>query len=743
YTSNGKVFQVGEFSTDGVSAPQTLILKLIKGTNLSPSLPTWDLMMKNIYNLDAYQLTREDFIMNIVYQNDSTGTYINYLPDGRLNGHILLEVMNLDKLNKQLDPYKDGVFDYIEGITVNSNRGRIIFPVVEPFGSHLADSIQDPALIEKYTFQSLYDSTQVYAEQDAEHNKFRLVGSYKGASGSDIPIGSLNLAQGSVRVTAGGRELMENVDYTVDYTLGRVRIINQALLEAGTPIQVSTESEDLFTMQRKTLLGTHANYAFSDNFNIAATALYMQERPLTQKVDYGEDPISNLMVGMDVRYSTESMFLTKAVDALPFYSTNTPSTLDVEAEIAKLIPGHSRVIEKSGNAYIDDFEGTKTTIDLKARQTWSLASTPQLQNDLFPEGNLTNQLEYGFNRAKLAFYIIDPLFLRNNSLTPDHIENDPDQQSNHFVREVFEKEIFPAKESPVGQPTNIPVFDVAYYPEERGPYNFDTNPSSYSAGVNPDGSLAAPETRWGGIMRKIETSDFETSNIEFIEFWMMDPFVYDSLNMHSGGDLYFNLGEISEDILKDGRKSFEQGLPTSELGANTDTTSWGRVSTLQSLVNAFVNDPDSRRYQDIGLDGLADEGEQLFYEDYLNQLRDLVYDDVFEKYLNDPSSDNFHYYRGSDFDADEVGILERYKNFNGPDGNSPTTEMSPESYPTAASSIPDMEDINNDNTLNENERYYQYKVNIRKEDMQLGNNYITDVKESRVQLKNGQIGEVK
>ncbi|HZH71899.1 MAG TPA: cell surface protein SprA [Mariniphaga sp.] len=743
YTSGGRTFQVGEFSTGGVEAPSTLILKLIKGTNLSPSLPTWDLMMKNIYNLDAYQLTPDDFILNVVYQNDSTGTFINYLPEGRLYGHILLEVMNLDMLNKQLDPYKDGVFDYIEGITVNSNRGRIIFPVVEPFGSHLADSIQDPSLIEKYTFQSLYDSTQVYAEQDAEHNKFRLVGSYKGESGSDISLGTLNLAQGSVKVTAGGRELVENVDYTVDYTLGRVRIINQALLEAGTPIQVSTESEDLFTMQRKTLLGTHANYAFSDNFNIGATALYMQERPLTQKVDYGEDPISNLMLGLDARWSTESMFLTRAVDALPFYSTNVPSTLDIEAEVARLIPGHSNVIEKSGNAYIDDFEGTKTSIDLKARQNWSLASTPQHQMDLFPEGNLTNQLEYGFNRAKLAWYIIDPLFLRNNSLTPDHIRNNPDLQSNHFVREIFEREIFPAKETPVGTPTNIPVLDVAYYPEERGPYNYDTHPTTYSAGVNPDGTLAAPESRWGGIMRKIETSDFETANIEFIEFWMMDPFVYDTLGQHSGGELYFNLGDISEDILRDGRKSFEQGLPTSAVATNTDTTSWGRVSTLQSLVNAFVNDPEARQYQDIGIDGLRDEEEQVFFENYLNQLRDLVYDDVYEKYFNDPSSDNFQYFRGSQLDQQQVGILERYKNFNGPEGNSPTTEMSPESYPTAASSIPDMEDINNDNTLNENERYYQYRISLRKEDMVLGSNYITDIKESRVELKNRQIGEVK
>ncbi len=743
YTSNGEVFQVGEFSTDGVEAPSTLVLKLLKGSNLSPYLPTWDLMMKNIYNLGANQLTEEDFILDVVYQNDSTGTFINYLPEGRLNGRILLEVMNLDKLNKQHDPSKDGIFDYIEGITVNSERGRIIFPVLEPFGSHLADSIQNPALAEEYTFQSLYDSSRVVAEQDAEHNKFRLIGSYKGSSGSEIMLGASNLAEGSVKVTAGGRELMENADYTVDYTLGQVKIINEALLEAGTPIQVSTESEDLFTMQRKTLLGTHANYAFSDNFNLGATALYMHERPLTQKVDYGEDPISNLMVGFDARYSTESMLLTKAVDALPFYSTNTPSTIDVEAEIAKLIPGHSRAIEKSGNAYIDDFEGTKTTIDLKARQAWVLASTPQHQEDLFPEGNLTNNLGYGFNRAKLAFYIIDPLFLRNNSLTPDHIRNDPDMQSDHFVREVFEKEIFPAKESPVGQPTNIPVFDVAFYPSERGPYNFDTQPSQYSSGINPDGTLAEPETRWGGIMRKIETSDFENSNIEFIEFWVMDPFVNDTNDTREGGDLYFNLGDISEDILKDGRKSFEQGLPTSDQVTNVDSTAWGRVSTLQSLVNAFDNNPQSRRYQDVGLDGLHDEDEQSFFGDYLDELSNLVYDDVYEEILSDPAGDNFHYYRGSDYDQQELGIMERYKNFNGPDGNSSTSEMSPESYPTSASSIPDIEDINNDNTLNENERYFQYKVSIRKNDMQLGQNYITDVKESRVELKNGQIGQVK
>lgn len=743
YTSNGVTYQVGEFSTDGIATPQTLFLKLLKGTNLTPKLPNWKLMMKNIYNLNANQLTPDEFIFNIVYQNDSTGTHINYIPEGRINGNRLLEVMNLDKLNKQLDPYRDGVFDFVEGITVQSANGRIVFPVLEPFGKHLADSLQDPVLIEKYTFQSLYDSTKTFAQQDAEHNKFKMVGSYKGTSSSEIMLNTFNLTPGSVKITAGGRQLTENVDYTVDYTLGRVKVINPALLESGTPVQVSTESQDMFTMQRKTLTGAYANYAISDNFNIGGTLLYASERPLTEKVDYGSDPISNLMLGMDTRFSTESKLLTKAIDALPFYSTNTPSTINIEAEIAKLIPGNSRQVRESGTVYVDDFEGTKTSISLKARQAWVLASTPQFQPDLFPEGGLTNNLAYGMNRANLAWYVIDPLFLRNNTLTPSYIKNDLAMQSNHFMREVFEKEIFPAKESPVGQPTNIAVLDFAFYPKERGQYNFDDGTNSLSAGINPDGTLRAPETRWGGIMRKIETTDFENSNIENIEFWLMDPFVYDTLGRHQGGDLYFNLGDISEDVLKDSRKSFENGLPTGGSLKDIDSTVWGRVSKLQSLVNAFDNDPKSRVFQDIGFDGLNDADEQKNFSNYLKEISSRVRPDVFNQIQKDPSSDNYHYYRGSDYDDKKLDILQRYKRFNGPDKNSPTTEMSPESYPTSASTIPDVEDINSDNTLNEYERYYQYKISIRQSDMQLGHNFISDIKKSRVQLKNGQIAEIK
>ena len=742
YTANGKTYQVGEFSTDGINAPETLVLKLLKGTNLSPKIPTWKLMMKNVYDLNAYQLTKDEFVLDIMYQNDETGTYINYLPEGRLDGHILLNVLNLDKLNSQQDLMRDGVFDYVEGITVSSSSGKIIFPVLEPFGKNLADSILDPALIKKYAYTSLYDETRTVAEQDAEHNKFKLKGSYKGSSSSEIMVGSQNLARGSVKVTAGGRTLTENVDYTVDYTSGIVKIINSGLLESGTPLSVSTESQDLFSMQRKTMIGAHANYAFSDRFNLGATVLHMQERPLTQKVNYGDDPISNTMLGLDATYSNESQLLTTLIDKLPFYATKEKSSLSFDGEFAQLIPGHSNVIKKSGTAYIDDFEATKTSLTLKTRSEWVLASTPQLQPALFKEAATNDELAYGYNRAKLAWYTIDPLFLRNNSTTPDHIKRDKDLQSNHLVREVFEREIFPDRETPTGQPTNIGMLDLAFYPQERGAYNFDTRPSDYSSGVNPDGTLRNPESRWAGIMRRIETSDFEAANIEFIEFWVMDPFVNDSLNQNQGGDLYFNLGDISEDVLKDSRKSFENGLPVTSDLASVDSTIWGRVSKLQSLVREFDNSVESRKYQDIGFDGLNDEDEKTFHQSYLESSKSILSQEALDRILKDPSGDDYHYYRGSDFDEQELGILERYKNYNGPEGNSPTAEMSTESYSTSATTFPDMEDINRDNTLNEYERYYQYRISLRREDMLVGTNSIADKKTATVELENGKTEEV-
>jgi cell surface protein SprA len=510
----------------------------------------------------------------------------------------------------------------------------------------------------------------------------------------------------------------------------------------------------MFNMQTKTMLGAHVDYDFSRDLKLGGTIMNLTERPLTYKVNTGDEPISNTIWGLDGSYIRESRWITKMIDKLPFIETKTPSKVNVTGEFAHLIPGHPRALGKTGVSYIDDFDGSTSGIDMLNVGQWFMSGTPRGQTEpgMFPETAWhKDTIAVGFNRAKLAWYVIDPLFLRNNNLTPEHIKKDKDQQSNHYVREIFEREVFPNKEQNGNVPTTLPVLNLAFYPTEKGPYNFDVEPGTVSAGITSGGMLKAPETRWGGIMRKIETTDFEATNIEYIEFWMMDPFIDPDgagpeQPMQQGGDLYFNLGDISEDILKDGRKAYENGLPTSATVKDVDTTIWGRVPTLQAMTNSFDNNPASRQYQDVGYDGLSDQDEVSFYQtSYIDRIINLfgTGSQAYQQAISDPSNDDFHYFRGTDYDNAQMSILDRYKKYNGVEGNSPTADQSPEAYPTAATPLPNVEDINQDNTLSEEERYFQYKIELRPNKMVQGENHIAEIYTAPVKLKNNTTAQVK
>lgn len=747
YTYRGKVYMVGEFSSDGVDAPNCLFLKLLKGTSLTPKYKNWDLMMKNIYSLGSYDIQREDFDLNIVYNNDSTSTYLNYFNEGEKpmygghNGETYLQILNVDRLNSNNDVSPDGKYDFVEGVTIDTKKGRIIFPQREPFGGYLEDKLGH-VLAKKYAFHALYDSTQVYAKQQTHKNKFRLRGQYQSSSSQDIPLNAFNLARGSVIVTAGGQVLTENIDYSVDYSLGRVRILNQGVLNSGSPINISYENQNAISTQTQTLVGAHLNYEFAKDFNVGATVIHMKERPLTNKVSYGDEAISNTMLGFNTEFKHDLPIITKALDALPLVSTKEKSTITFEGEIAKLIPGHAKSINA---AYIDDFEGSSMAYDIKNWTTWKLASKPQGQPDLFNNTDKTNDLSVGFDRAHLAWYTIDPLFLRNTTQTPKHIKNDPEQQSSHYVREVYEEELYPNKEAAYGESTNISILNLAYYPEERGSYNFTTN-------MTKDGKLYNPKDNWAGIQRKLETTDFENANIEYIEFWMLDPFIYNADKPDVGGELYFNIGSISEDVLPDSRRAFEHGLPTPQEEFDVDSTMWGYVAKNTAIVNGFNTDPASMKAQDVGLNGMSSDKERTFYDNdnypYMRLVEEMhkngsLTDEAYQSIVNDPANDDFHYYRGSDYDAQKVSILDRYKKFNNTEGNSCPSEYSSETYSTAALTRPDNEDLNDDYTLSETENYYQYRVSIRPDSMHVGKNYIADMMETSVKLKNGKTEHVK
>ena len=727
YTSGGVTYQVGEFASDITDTKQALFVKSLKNTSCNPQQGNWDLMMKNVYYL-ASNIEKEKFRLDVKYQSDTTGVYLSYIPEQRVKNTPIIRVLGVDRLDNNNKAHSNGYYDYVEGYTVSN--GRVFIPKVEPFGSYMRDYLVKNGVAadaaEKYAFTELYDSTKTVARQIAEKNKYQMVGQFKGSSANVISLDAYNVPQGSVVVTAGGVTLIEGTDYSVDYNAGEVTILNQSIIDAGTSVNVSLESNTDYGQTRKTMFGVNWEYDFSKNFQMSGTLQHLSEQALTTKVSMGSEPLKNTLWGVNLNWKKESQWLTNVLDKIPFLHLTQPSQISFTSEFAQLLAGEAGGTQDNAS-YIDDFENTKNGIDVMTPTSWFISSVPSLnfKEDYNDKTGLTS----GFHRSRLAWYCIDPLFTRRgSSLTPGHIKSDLKQLSNHYVREVYVKELFPLRQqnSYQGATNTLSVLNLAYYPSEPGPYNFNVED------LQADGTLKNPQLNWGGMMRKLDTNDFEQANIEYIEFWLLDPFLYTREQPDAneyGGDFYINLGEVSEDILRDGKKFYESGMPVD--GSKSFTyTQWGKIPTQSTVTYAFATTSGSRALQDVGFNGLTDAEEREFYKSaYLDQIQGKVNQAVFDSIFADPARDNYHYFRGSDWDQMRAPILQRYKYINNPQGNSPDSDSRSESYDTSYKSTPDVEDINQDYTLNEYEKYFQYRVSIRPEDLVVGTNHIVDKRE--------------
>ena len=756
YTIGDQVYQVGEFGNDGVDATlvsgttqadqaiitQSLVLKMLKSNLTNVKNPVWNLMMKNIYQIPgAYQLKQENFRFNILYTDPSPINYITEVPGSdfpdKNNPNLvppkpytvtstpLLKVFNLDRLNFNNDPQDggDGFFDFMQGMTVDTQNGRIIFTSKEPFGELLFTKLAQKDLIgnpienykdadsynpnqKKYVFRNMYSNTQSGALQDSDKNKFLLRGKYKSSGGEGIPIGAFNVPRGSVVVTAGGRVLVEGIDYSVNYQLGRVQILDPSLQASNTPINVSLENNSVFGQQTKRFFGVNIEHQISEKFLVGATFLKLNERPFTQKSGFGQESVNNNIFGFNTNYSSEVPFLTRLVNKLPNMDTDVPSNISVRGEVAFLKPETPKNDSFQGEAtiYVDDFEGSQSTIDMRSAFAWSLASTPLNDSDSqYNFNGAANDLSYGHKRAKLAWYTIDPIFYTQK---PSGITND--DLSLNSTRRIFSEELYPLTDIAAGQSQVINTLDLTYFPSERGAYN---NSSSVSTN---------PMDNFGGIMRSLNSTNFEQGNVEYIQFWVLDPYVgAGQVPAANTGKIYFNLGEISEDVLKDGRKQYENGLGADQILVNPQPI-WGDVPASQSLIYAFDTNTANRTNQDIGLDGLPNGKEAAIYTNYATE--------------KDPAADDYTYYLNA-----SGSVKDRYKNYNGVENNS---AVDINDANRGATSNPDVEDINRDNTMNTINAYYEYSVDM-KPNMSVGQNYITDIRNTQQTMANGQVTDAR
>jgi cell surface protein SprA len=765
YIYKGQTYKVGELTEDygAYAENDVIVMKLLKSAtvrNRTQTDPLWKLMMKNVYSLGASQLSKDGFSLRIIYKDDKTGVDNPFLQDGvnipdfekkaggtRILKDIpLLNLFGLDKLNPNNDPVKggDGNFDFVEDVTVDAKLGRVIIPRLEPFGSNLKNvlSLESTQIQDKYFFEELYTKTLADAQQVTTKNKFFIRGSSMGGGNAEVQL-PLGAGQSGVRVYAGGQTLQEGTDYMLDPQSGRLRITNQSVLNSSRQIRVEYELPDLFQTQNRGLFGLRLDYNVSPSLHLGFTGMKMRESPagFLTRTAIGNEPVNNNIIGTDINFKKESRFLTRVLDRLPLIQTKEISAVQFSAEYAKLFPSINTKRISNNSAMIDDFEAARNINDLtRGANRWRLGSTPQFDyttGSSNSNGRATDY-KYHFNRAKISVYTPDPsLYLDGSGFGNVNIPDDllSDINNNIYEKPFVIQDIFAGRSQPVAG-TQLPIasLDIAYFPEERGMYNYSTD-------VNPDGSgrLNNPTKNFGSIMRGITAdNDFENANTEYLTFWMLNPFkavVRDGKDaskhkINTGGRFFIHLGDISEDVIPDTYHNFENGiLPPSYKNSVPYPTEWGRAPRVQYMIDAFDNDPDARAIQDIGLDGLDDKGEVDFknIKDYLNEIRPKVSPDVYSQILKDPSSDNFKFFLDEEFNSNSDKFITRFKNYLGMERNSPVINNSQELTPST-SILPDKEDINADNTINDTEGYHEYEIDMRTglNSLAVGKNNIID-----------------
>ncbi|MFQ9997191.1 MAG: cell surface protein SprA, partial [Hoylesella buccalis] len=408
YTYGGATYQVGEFASDITDVNAALFVKSLKNTSNNPRQGNWKLMMKNVYEL-ASRVEREKFRLDVKFQSDTAGVYLTYIPEPQVKDQPIIRLLGADRLDNNNKPHSNGYFDFVEGYTVSD--GRVFFPVAEPFGSYIHRYLVSKGVNEekakRYAFTELYDSTKTVAKQIAEKNKYVLMGQFRGSAANVISLGAYNVPQGSVVVTAGGVRLTENADYSVDYAAGEVTILNQSIINAGTNVNVSLESNTDFAQERKTMFGVNWEYDFSKDLQLSGTLQHLSEQALTNKVNMGSEPLNNTLWGVNLNWKKESQWLTNVLNKIPFLHLTQPSNISLNAEFAQLIAGQSHGTQDNAS-YLDDFENTTNKIDVSTPTSWIMSSVPSM----FPEYSDKTTLRSGYNRSLLAWYTIDPLFTR-------------------------------------------------------------------------------------------------------------------------------------------------------------------------------------------------------------------------------------------------------------------------------------------------------------------------------------------
>lgn len=675
----------------------TLILKLMYRQNFQPGFKTlWDRQLKNIYPLNANQINTTDAKVGIYYfrQSNDSADVISGAPDK------LVTIFGVDQRDQAGQAKPDGMFDINGSPFFNPAEGEIIFPSIEPFRDGLKDyftRIGNPAGADPYIFNEIYDTTMEVAKRNTGRDRFVISGEFSGKSVGRIPLNAFNLAPGSVRVSLDGVQLKEYSDYIVDYTGGTVQIKNERANLPNANLKVEYEQQNIIDVATKTQLGLRADMSLfkgrTTKADMGMTLMHYNQSTIIDRVQLGQEPVANTMLGFDGNLKMETPWITKALDMLPFFDTKAPSSFNLSGEWAMVLPTPNKrtsTVSSDNGApvvYIDDFESAQRSIPLGLNPSqWTHSSQPE--DTTIGSSNLERSLF----RGRTFWY-------------------------KRFIPYVNSREVYPDKETFSGN-ANIAPFEINFDPGFRGIYN--QNPLFLDS-INPEYANQTPIWTkdpinrgkiWGGFQRLLSSfnTNFDNENIEYLEI-VMKLDAYENTTR-----MYIDLGQVSEDIIPNGAMNTEDG------------------STTGSPIPNNRIDPG----EDTGLDTLSNEREKATYPFPLNLEADPARDDyvfnftAFDDQRKVSDFEKYNNYEGNAALA-EIGQFPDKEVLNENNGQVVSLDNSYFRYELNLNPDPNR----NPQIVGGANGWFLYRIPVRSPSSKVGNPLFSNIQYARVMFKGG------
>ncbi len=544
--SSGKVVGDTEFNP---FEEDVIILRMLKPRSPRPSDSTWDLMFRHVYYLGARDIDPDGFEAKIFFDTPSGDDEETINTDEGVKSYLSL--FGLDKVNQSGETQPDNIIDNISNI-LRLGQGELEFPSLRPFAD-------ESYLPKEKIVSAMYDTTnQSYI---ANESKFYILVKSKNRSATyDL---GWNVIEGSEEVILNGSKLIKDKDYIIDYYSGKLTILREEATSPSANVEVNYQRNELFQLEKKTLLGMRGEYRFWENSFIGGTFLYLNQSTLDQKVRVGKGPMRNMIWDVNTSFDFKPNFLTKAIDAFPLIETKEESNLKFEGEIAQILPNpntlnNTKTDDPDGVAYIDDFEAAKKITPLGViKSGWRASSCPLGIGEIpDPTNNWQRTFYHYKRRGRLIWY--------------------------NPYNQVAIREIWPNRDTHnPNTPQVVHVLTLEFSPADR-----------------PDDPEYEPTQSWGGIQRWLSTGYSDQSDSKFLEVWVDGD----------AGRLHIDLGRISEDIIPNGKLD-DEDRPVN--GIKNELLDPGEDVGLDGMAGA---DPED--YWDINKNGQRDDGEPISYDDW-------------------------------------------------------------------------------------------------------------------------------